>query len=177
MKDLSLHIMDILQNSTRAKATAIEVHIEESIENDTLSIIFIDNGTGMDAETLAHVLDPFFTTRTTRKVGMGLSLMKQNAELTGGTLTIDSTLNVGTTVKVTFGLSHLDRPPLGDVAGTIVMTASAHPDLHFIYTYKTPSIDFTFDTEEIKEVLDGVSIQDPQIVQYLIEFVRENMKS
>jgi len=175
MKDIALHIMDILQNSTRAKATKIELNIEENLAKDTLTIMFKDNGHGMSEETLEQVLNPFFTTRTTRKVGLGLSLLKQSAEFTGGTLTIHSELDVGTTVTVTFGLSHIDRPPLGDVAGTIVLTASAYPDIHFRMHYKTDKVDYIFDTQEINEALDGVSIQEPEIVQYLIEMTRENM--
>ena len=177
MKDIALHIMDILQNSTRAKATKIELNIEEDPEKDMLTIVFKDNGHGMSKEILEQVLNPFFTTRTTRKVGLGLSLLKQNAEFTGGSLSIDSELNVGTIVTVTFGLSHIDRPPLGDVAGTMVLTASAYPDIHFIMNYKTDKIDYIFDTVEINEALDGMSIQEPEIVQYLMEMVRENMMS
>ncbi len=174
MKDLSMHIMDILQNSTRAGATKIELDIVENIDLDTLTIIFKDNGSGMSEEVLSQVLNPFFTTRTTRKVGLGLSLLKQNAELTGGSLEISSTLGVGTIVTVQFGLSHIDRPPMGDLAGTVVLTASAYPKIRFIVHYKNSGIDYTFDTEEINEALDGVSIQEPEIIQYLIEMFREN---
>ena len=175
MKDIALHIMDILQNSTRAKATIIVLNIEENIETDKLTLTFKDNGEGMSEETLQQVLNPFFTTRTTRKVGLGLSLLKQNAELTGGFLSIDSQLNKGTEVNVSFGLSHIDRPPMGDLAGTMVLTASAYPNIRFIMHYKTNKIDYIFDTQEINETLDGVSIQEPEIVQYLIEMVREEI--
>jgi len=175
MKDIALHIMDILQNSTRAKATIIVLDIEENIEKETLTITFKDNGEGMSEETLQQALNPFFTTRTTRRVGLGLSLLKQNAELTGGTLTIDSQLHKGTEVTVTFGLSHIDRPPMGDLAGTIVLTASAYPHIRFIMYYKTNTIDYIFDTQEVNEALEGVSIQEPEIVQYLIEMVREEI--
>jgi len=175
MKDLSMHIMDILQNSTRAGASKIELFIYEDISKDTLTIVFKDNGSGMSEEVLSQVLNPFFTTRTTRKVGLGLSLLKQNAELTGGSLEITSTLGVGTEVTVTFGLSHLDRPPMGDLAGTVVLTASAYPNIRFIVHYKTSSIDYIFDTDEINEALDGVSIQEPDIISYLIEMFRENI--
>lgn len=175
MKDLSMHIMDILQNSTRAGATTIELQILEDTDTDKLTILFKDNGSGMSEEVLSQVLNPFFTTRTTRKVGLGLSLLKQNAELTGGSLEITSTLGVGTEVTVTFGLTHLDRPPMGDLAGTVVLTASAYPNIRFIVHYKTSKIDYVFDTDEINEALDGVSIQEPDIIQYLIEMFRENM--
>ncbi len=175
MKDLSMHIMDILQNSTRAGATLIELDVFENPETDQLTLRFKDNGCGMSEEVLQQVLNPFFTTRTTRKVGLGLSLLKQNAELTGGSLTIESQVNVGTTVTTVFGLSHIDRPPLGDLAGTIVLTASAYPKIRFIVHYKNGSVDYIFDTDEINEALDGISIQEPEIIQYLTEMFRENM--
>ncbi|MDR0970712.1 MAG: ATP-binding protein [Lentimicrobiaceae bacterium] len=175
MKDLSLHIMDILQNSTRAGASEITLDIVENKTNDTLRITFIDNGSGMSEETLQHVLDPFFTTRTTRKVGLGLSLLKQNAEMTGGNLNIKSQLGVGTEVVVVFGLSHIDRPPMGDLAGTVVLTASANPNIRFIFHYQTDVIDYTFDTKEVNEALDGISLQEPEVISYLREMIAENI--
>ena len=175
MKDISLHIMDILQNSTRAKATVIELLVEEDEQNDKLILKFTDNGTGMSQETLEKVLNPFFTTRTTRKVGLGLSLIKQNAEQTGGSLEIESELGKGTVVTVTFGLSSIDRPPMGDLAGTVVLTASAYPHVRFIVNYKNSKVDYVFDTQEINEALDGISIQEPEIIQYLTEMFRENI--
>lgn len=176
MKDLSMHIMDILQNSTRAKATEVTLEVIEDPAADTLTLRFIDNGCGMDAETVQKVINPFFTTRTTRKVGLGLPLLKQNTEQTGGSLDIQSEVGVGTTVTAVFGLTHLDRPPMGDLAGTVVLTASAYPDIHFIFHYKNDQVDYTFDTDEVNEALDGMSIQDPEIITYLREMVEENIK-
>ena len=98
MKDLSMHIMDILQNSTRAKANNITLEVLENYDADTLTLIFKDDGCGMNAETVEKVTNPFFTTRTTRKVGLGLPLLKQNTEMTGGSMKIDSEVGVGTTV-------------------------------------------------------------------------------
>lgn len=170
-----MHIMDILQNSTRAKATEITLEVIEKKVDDMMILRFIDNGCGMDEATLQKVLNPFFTTRTTRKVGLGLSLLKQNAEQTGGNLAITSQLGVGTTVTATFGLSNIDRPPLGDVAGTVVLTASAYPEIRFIFHYQTDSIDYTFDTQEVNEALEGDSIQDPEIIQYLREMIEQEM--
>src|SRR5574344_674055 len=176
MKDLSMHIMDILQNSTRAGASEITLDVVENKTEDTLTLRFIDNGCGMDDDTLSKVLNPFFTTRTTRKVGLGLSLIKQNAEQTGGSLTIESEKGKGTTVTAVFGLSNIDRPPMGDLAGTVVLTASAYPDIRFIFHYKTQLIDYKFDTKEVLEVLDGISIQEPEVIQYLKEMIEENIK-
>ena len=171
-----MHIMDILQNSIRAKADRIELNVTEDHAADTLTLEFIDNGTGMSEETLAKVLNPFFTTRTTRKVGLGLSLLKQNAEQTGGHLDIRSELGKGTVVKAVFGLSHWDRQPMGDLPGTLILTVSAHPEIRFIFRYKSETIDFVFDTDEVNEVLEGASLQDPSIIQDLKELVEANLE-
>ena len=176
MKDLSLHIMDILQNSTRAEATKIELDIVEDTVEDIYSLCFTDNGSGMDEETIQKVTDPFFTTRTVRKVGLGLPLIKQNAERTGGSFDIQSQLGKGTTVYVVFSHKNIDRPTLGDIAGTIVLTASAYPNIRFIYKHQKDGKEYVFDTEEVNEALDGISIQDPEIIQYLREMITENLK-
>lgn len=176
MKDLAMHIMDILQNSTRAKATEITLEVIENKTNDSLTLRFIDNGCGMDEETLSKVLNPFFTTRTTRKVGLGLSLLKQNAEQTGGSLDITSQIGVGTTVTAVFGLSNIDRPPLGDLAGGFILTASAYPNTRFILHYQRENLNYTFDTQEVLEILDGISIQEPEVIRYLTEMISENIK-
>ena len=175
MKDLSMHIMDILQNSTRAGATEVTLEVLEDAAADTLTIRFIDNGCGMDAETVQKVINPFFTTRTTRKVGLGLPLLKQNTEQTGGSLDIQSEKGKGTTVTAVFGRSHLDRPPMGDLAGTVILTASAYPDIRFIFHYHNGETDYVFDTVEVNEVLDGISIQEPEVIQYLKEMIQENI--
>ena len=175
MKDLSMHIMDILQNSTRAGATEVTLEVLENAAADTLTIRFIDNGCGMDAETVQKVINPFFTTRTTRKVGLGLPLLKQNTEQTGGSLDIQSEKGKGTTVTAVFGRSHLDRPPMGDLAGTVVLTASAYPDIRFIFHYHNGETDYVFDTVEVNEALDGISIQEPEVIQYLKEMIQENI--
>ena len=175
MKDLSMHIMDILQNSTRAGATEVTLEVLEDAAADTLTIRFIDNGCGMDAETVQKVINPFFTTRTTRKVGLGLPLLKQNTEQTGGSLDIQSEKGKGTTVTAVFGRSHLDRPPMGDLAGTVVLTASAYPDIRFIFHYHNGETDYVFDTVEVNEALDGISIQEPEVIQYLKEMIQENI--
>ena len=176
MNNLSMHIMDILQNSTRAGAKDITLEVIEDKDKDQLILRFIDNGCGMDKETAERVVNPFFTTRTTRKVGLGLPLLKQNTERTGGSLTIDSEKGKGTTVTAIFGLTNIDTPPMGDLAGTVVLTASAYPDIHFIFHYQREDVDYVFDTDEVNEALDGVSIQDPEIISYLKEMIEENIK-
>jgi len=175
VKDLSLHIMDILQNSTRAQASKIELDIIEDTVKNSFKIIFTDNGYGMDEETVQRVVDPFFTTRTVRKVGLGLPLLKQNCEQTGGSLHIESQVNAGTKVEATFVHNHIDRPALGDIAGAVVLTASAYPDIYFIYRHEKDGKSYIFDTEEVKEALDGISIQTPEVIQYLREMIAENL--
>ena len=172
-----MHIMDILQNSTRAKATEIGLDVLLDSAKDTLTLVFKDNGCGMNEEMVKNVVNPFFTTRTTRKVGLGLPLLKQNSEMTGGSFNIQSQEGVGTTVTAVFGLTHLDTPPMGDLPGTLILTLSAYPDIRFVFHYKRDDdVDFIFDTDEVKEVLDGLPLNDPEVMESLKEMVAENIK-
>ena len=168
--------MDILQNSIRAGASKIELDIIENTVENTFRILFTDNGCGMDEEMVQRVIDPFFTTRTVRKVGLGLPLLKQNCEQTGGSLYITSQPGEGTQVEAVFTYNHIDRPELGDIAGAIVLTASANPDIRFIYRHNKDGKTYEFDTEEVNEVLDGLSIQTPEIIQYLRDMIEENLR-
>lgn len=177
MKDLALHILDILQNSVTAGATLIELKITEDPTMDVYSVKFTDNGKGMDAATVQKVTDPFFTTRTTRKVGLGLPLLKQNAEQSGGRLTIHSTPGNGTEVEAVFGYSHIDRIPTGDIAGIMALTVSSYPSIEFIYTHNTPEDTFIFDTREIKETLEDVPISNPQVIAFMKDMIRENLEA
>lgn len=177
MKDLSMHIMDIIQNSVRAEATLVELEIKESKKDDLFSILIKDNGFGMTEEVLAKAIDPFFTTRTTRKVGLGLSLLKQNAEQTGGSMKIISKQGVGTELKAVFSHSHLDRPVLGDIAGTMVLLVGANPEMDFIYKHITDEGEYVFNTKEVKEVLDDIPVSDPNIMLYLKEMIKENLNT
>ena len=175
MKDISMHVLDILQNSTRAGANKILIDVVEDKAEDILTISINDNGSGMDEETLQKAINPFFTTRTTRNVGLGLSLLKQNAERSGGRLMISSELGKGTEVVALFGLSNVDRPPLGDIAGAIVLTATANTDIRFVFRFKNERIDYIFDTDEVNEALDGIQINNPEIVLCLKKMVEENI--
>lgn len=170
-----MHILDITQNSTRAGASEIFIEVLENRSEDTLTVSIKDNGSGMDQDTIDNVLNPFFTTRTTRKVGLGLPLLKQNAERSGGGLSIISKPGKGTEVIAIFGLSNIDRPPLGDIAGVIVLTAASNPEIRFVFHFKNEFTDYLFDTVEINEVLDGVPINNPDIVLYLRSMVDQNI--
>jgi hypothetical protein len=176
MKDLALHILDILQNSVTAGATLIKLQIDEVPDKDEYLVKFNDNGKGMDEETIKHVTDPFFTTRTTRKVGLGLPLLKQNAERTGGSMTIHSQPGKGTEVDVMFAYNHIDRLPTGDISGIMALTASSYPAIEFIYTHNTPNGTFIFDTSEIKETLGDLPINNPQVIAFIKDLISDNLK-
>ena len=176
MKDLSLHILDIVQNSISAKATFIEIAIEENHKANTYFVRIKDNGIGMSKEMLEKVTDPYVTSRTTRKVGLGLPLLKMNAERTGGNLKISSEEGKGTEVEAEFINNNIDRLPLGDIAGTIVILASANPMIEFIYTHTVDGEQYIFDTREIKEALEDVAINDVHIFKYLKEMINENLQ-
>jgi hypothetical protein len=170
-----MHIMDIFQNSVSAKATVISLDIVEDTIDNFLSLEFIDNGTGMTAEKVKRAVDPFFTTRTTRKVGLGLSLLKQNAERTGGSFRINSQLGKGTKVSATFILNHLDRPVLGNVPGAVVLTATSNPEIELTYSHTKDKKKYYFSTSEVKEALGDVPLNDPLVYHYLCEMVTENL--
>jgi anti-sigma regulatory factor (Ser/Thr protein kinase) len=176
MKDISLHILDIAQNSIAAGAGMIEISIHEDLVSDRYILTVKDNGKGMDKVTLSKVSDPFFTSRTTRKVGLGIPLLKLNAERTGGSFTIESETGKGTKITAAFVLSNIDLLPEGDLTGTIVMLASMNPTIEFVYTYTTATGSYTFDTREIKNVLGEISISDLSVYPYLKEIISENLK-
>ena len=176
MRDISLHILDIIQNSTAANASLVELSIDENDKDDRLTITITDNGKGMSKELAESVTDPYTTTRTTRKVGLGIPLLKQNAERTGGTLTLTSMLGEGTTLIATFKPSNVDCLPLGDLAGVIALTVSGNPSVDFIYKHKKNGNLYTFNTLEIKEVLGEVSIGDPSVSRYLKEMIQTNLE-
>jgi len=177
MRDLSEHIMDIIQNSIRANATLVELEISEDLAEDKYTLLFKDNGCGMSKEVLAKVADPFFTSRTTRKVGLGISLLKQNAEQTGGSLNIWSKEGDGTTLEVVFSHSNIDRPVLGNIAETMMLLVGANPEMDFLYKHTTSEGEYVFDTKEVKGVLEEVSLSDPNILVYLKEMINENIST
>lgn len=151
MEDLSLHILDIVENSIRAHAKKIEIKIIEEKKKDLLTIEIIDDGKGMDKKTLKNVLDPFFTTKNTRRVGLGLSLLAQSAGESGGSIKIESKPGQGTKVKAVFGYSHIDRKPLGDVNESLKVLIAANPDINFIYEYQKDNANYYLDTKGIKK--------------------------
>jgi signal transduction histidine kinase len=148
MEDLSLHILDIAENSISASAKRIEIRIDEDEVKDLLTIEIKDDGKGMDEQTQQKVLDPFFTTRKTRKVGLGLSLLAQATRESDGKIELDSRNGEGTTVKATFRFSHPDRKPMGDIDETIRTLVVGHPGIDFLYEHKKNKTIYHFDTRE-----------------------------
>ena len=172
MKELSLHILDIAQNSYSAGATELRITLADKKTLRTLTIA--DNGRGMSAEFLAQVTDPFTTTRTTRKVGMGLPLLRLAAEQTGGSLHIESTIGVGTTVTMRLCLDHIDCPPLGDMTGTIPLLVQGAPHVRLIYRRESDAGSYTFDTQEIHAVLgEDLSLAEPEIIFWMTGYLNE----
>lgn len=176
MRELSLHILDIVQNSISAGAEIIEIIIDEDIEEDLLLIKIIDNGSGIAEEKLANITDPFITSRTTREVGLGLSFFKEAARRCEGDLEIDSVLGQGTEVRVYFQYSHIDRAPLGDINGTLISLISVNPDTDFVYRHRYQDKSFVLNTVEIKKELDGVEINKSKILKWIDGYIEEGLE-
>ena len=176
MRELSLNVMDIAQNSISAGASCITVDVCEDTALDRLTIRIVDNGRGMTAEQVARVIDPFFTTRTTRKVGLGIPLFKQVAEMCGGKLTLQSTVGKGTKTQATFIASHMDLPPMGDLKGTLETLIIANPDKpDFCLIYRVDEEEFVFDTAVIREAVGGLPLNEPEIVGWIGQYIAEGI--
>lgn len=176
MRDLSLHILDLAQNSVRAQASLVEIGLTLDGEG-LLTLTIRDDGCGMDEALCKHVLSPFGTTRTTRKVGLGLPLMAQNARLTGGGLTLESTPGRGTLVTVTLHTGSIDCLPLGDLAGTMVTLVSANPvSPDFALACASPQGTMDFDTRALRAALDGVALSEPEITAWMLDSLQEEIK-
>lgn len=174
MPEISLNILDVAENSTRAGASLVQLTVDADTAADRLAVIIEDNGCGMTAEQVAHVTDPFFTSRTTRKVGLGVPFFKYAAESTGGSFTIESQPGKGTTVTAVFVLSHIDRMPLGDISSTIHTLVVYHPETDFLYRYSYNGASFTLDTREFRQILGDVPFDTPEISDYIMEYLTEN---
>ena len=176
MLEISLHILDIVENSTRAGARNVAIEITEDDERDRLTVEVRDDGTGMDRETIQKALDPFYTTKTVRRVGLGLPLLSEAAERAGGSFEIESQEGEGTTVRAEFGYSHLDRQPLGNITGTIITLIAGNPEVNFIYRHTKNGKVFTLDSSEIKQELDGVPINHTDVLSFLRGRIEEGLE-
>ncbi len=175
MEDLSLHILDIAENSIEAEAKKIEIKIEENRKKDLLSLEIADDGKGMNKEALKKALDPFVTTKTTRRVGLGLPMLAEAAAAAGGRLTLRSQPGKGTKVKATFRLSHIDIKPLGDMAQTLITMLMGHPEVDLVYSHTVNQQTYSFDTCEIKEQLNGVPINSPEVIKSIRKNIKEGL--
>lgn len=177
MKELSLNIFDISQNSVKAKAEKIEITLDETEE--TLAITIRDNGCGMTTEQVRNVMDPFFTTRTTRNVGLGVPLLKLAAEQTGGGIRIksvsekDNPENHGTVIRADFFTKHLDFTPLGDIVSTVTLMIQGAPDIRWIFIHNTGSGSVELDTDELKAVLGDVPLNNYDVIKWIEEYLKE----
>ncbi|HZJ78023.1 MAG TPA: ATP-binding protein [Clostridia bacterium] len=173
MKELSLNILDVAQNSVRAGATLIEIEIIEDTGKNEMLIGIYDNGSGMSVEQVKRVMDPFYTTRTTRKVGMGIPLFKMAAEMTGGSLEIFSRKNEGTRFTARFKTDSIDFTPLGDMCSTVTMLIIMNTDRDFVYSRSIDEKNFELDTRQMKSILDGVSLNEPEVVEWMKDYINE----
>ncbi len=174
MTEISLNILDVAENSTRAGAKLVQITVDADFPADRLTVTIADDGCGMTPEQVARVTDPFFTSRTTRKVGLGVPFFKLAAESTGGSFSIESEAGAGTTVTAVFVLSHIDRMPLGDISSTIHTLVVYHPETDFLYRYRYNGREFTLDTREFKEILGDIPFSEPEISAYILDLLNEN---
>ena len=176
LRDLSLHLLDILQNSITANATQIETTLVADKEKDMLMITLKDNGCGMPPEILAKVTDPFVTSRDTREVGLGISLFKLAAESSGGSFRIDSKINEGTELCATFVISNMDRKPLGDMGDTFSILLASNTGLDFTLSLSNTQNTFFLDTKEIKESLGDESfLSNIEIMRWVNDYINQNV--
>ncbi len=173
MRDLSLHLLDLSMNSIRAKATQIEIEFVESVIKNKLRIRIKDNGLGMSQEMIEKAQNPFFTTRTTRNVGLGLSLLSAMSQRCEGEVKIVSTLGIGTEINVTMVLNHVDRPPFGDIHNTLVSLILLEPEIEFYYRHLNDQQAYDFKTDEVKTLLGDIPINHPSIIQWIETELKE----
>ncbi len=176
MRDLSLHILDLAENSVRAKAKLVTIGVGVD-EKKKITLTIEDDGCGMDAELLQRVMSPFGTTRTTRKVGLGIPLMAQNARLTGGDIDVKSQVGVGTVFTATLYGDSIDCLPLGDLPGTVVSLVTANPEgPDFLLKCSSPKGEMSFDTREVRQALGDVPLNEPEIAAWMLEAIREELE-
>nr|WP_312575968.1 ATP-binding protein [Sedimentibacter sp.] len=176
MKELSMHILDIVMNSVKAEAKLIEITVIESLKTNSIKITIKDDGKGMSKETLENVTDPFYTTRTTRKVGLGLSMLKETCERCNGYLKISSKPGIGTVVESTFERNNIDRAPIGNIGDTILVIINSLTNGELIYNHEVDGKKFTISTYQLKEILGNVNINDSNVMMWIKDYVNENIK-
>ena len=176
MEDLAMQILELLMNSIQADASHIHLTIRESKAEDRIFITLKDDGKGMSEEFVARVTDPFTTTRTTRKVGMGVAFFKGMTEICNGTFSIDSTVGEGTTIDATVQRDWIDTPPIGDLGEMMMYCIQADEDISYVLTYTTDTDEFVFQSDEVKAMLEGVSLQEPDILIWIKEYINDGIE-
>jgi anti-sigma regulatory factor (Ser/Thr protein kinase) len=176
MEDLSLHILDIVENSIAAGASKIQIKVTENMEKNLLLIEISDNGSGMDEETLKMADDPFFTTKKTRRVGLGISFLSQAARESGGDITIKSKKGTGTYICARFQHDHIDRKPLGDIEKTLTILITANPEIDFIYRHKRNKHSFSINTSRIKKELGKIPLTHPKAIKFIKDSISKWLK-
>lgn len=175
MNELSLNILDIAENSVRAGASLIKIGIEANLSENLLRIVVEDNGCGMTSEELSRVTDPFYTTRTNRKVGLGIPFFKAATECAGGSFNIASKFGKGTLIIGEFQLNNIDRAPLGDVCSTVHVLITMHNEINFSFSYKVDEKEFRVHTEEFRKILGDVNFNTLEVSRYIMEYLKENV--
>ncbi len=175
MRDISLHVLDIANNSLEAGAGLIEISVSEDVAGNILSMRINDNGRGMDEETVKRAVDPFYTSRKTRSVGLGLPLLKASCERCGGTFYIRSKPGQGTEINASFEYDNIDRPPLGDMPETIFSLVFLNPSIDFVYCHCFNEQRFDMDTRELREVLQDVPFNNPEVSGWLSDYLKEGI--
>lgn len=176
MEDLSLHILDVGENGLRAGASRIWIRIREDLAEDLMEVEIEDNGAGMTPELASKVLDPFVTTRTTRRVGLGLSLLAEAARMADGNMDVSSQPGHGTRVRATFRHGHIDRKPLGDMGSTVVSLLLANPQMGLVYEHRRDGREFRLDADDIRVELDPVPLDRPEVIKWIREYVRQGLR-
>ncbi|MBU1181265.1 MAG: ATP-binding protein [Proteobacteria bacterium] len=175
MREISLHIMDVAENGITAGAGCIHILIDEERIENRLKVVIKDNGKGIPPDMLRKVTDPFVTSRTTRRVGLGLSLLKEAAKRCDGDFSVESEPGRGTSVTATFRYDHIDRAPIGDIAGTITMLIAGNPDIDFVYDHVIDGNRFAIDTRELRAELEE-SLADPALLFHLKKQIEEELR-
>jgi len=176
MKEISLHILDVVENGIAAEADFITLLVDEAVNRNVLSITISDNGTGLSMEQQEKVADPFFTSRTTRRVGMGLSLLKAASERCDGRFSFSSEEGKGSHVVCSFRYNHIDRAPLGDMAMTMEVLMAGYPEVDFLYCHLYNDHEFQFDTRDIRRELEGIPLNEPAVLRHLKAGIEEELR-
>jgi hypothetical protein len=175
MLELAAHILDIAENSVRAGAGLVEIIINEDNAENLLSIEINDDGSGMTKEEIKKACDPFYTTKTVRRIGLGIPLLADAAERAGGKLDLKSIKGKGTRLKATFQLDHLDRQPMGDIIGTLIILIAGNCDIDFLYRYRNNGRQVEMDTRDIRKEIDDIPINHPEILKYIRSILEEGL--